>query len=54
MFNNSNNDLSKLNKYCQSLIDESTKNTQNNLDFLEGFVYALLIVQEKIKETARE
>ena len=31
-------------------IESAGKNTDFNLDFLEGFVYALLLVQQDIKE----
>ena len=43
-------DLAKIHNYAQKLIDESGKNIAESLDFLDGFVYALLLVQKKIKE----
>lgn len=42
-------DLARINNYAQQLIDETTKNTTEPLDFLEGFVYALLMIQQRVK-----
>lgn len=45
-------DLAKVNNYSQRLIDNAGKENKYNLDFLEGFVYALLLVQGYIKEVS--
>lgn len=46
--------LARIVNYAQKLIDGTTRNTRDSLDFLEGFVYALLLVQEKAKELHAE
>ena len=47
-------DLAKIVNYAQQLIDGTTKNTKDSLDFLEGFVYALLLVQQRAKDLNAE
>ena len=47
-------DLARIVNYAQQLIDDTTKNTTDSLDFLEGFVYALLLVQQRAKELNAE
>lgn len=42
--------LARISNYAQKLIDEAGRNTKDTLDFIEGFVYALLLVQARIKE----
>lgn len=46
--------LGRINNYAQKLIDDIGRNTTNSLDFIEGFVYALLLVQGKVKEINAE
>jgi hypothetical protein len=46
--------VARIVNYAQKLIDGTTRNTKDSLDFLEGFVYALLLVQEKAKELHAE
>ena len=43
------NDFGSIYRYAQELIDGTTRNTTDSLDFLEGFVYALLMIQERAK-----
>lgn len=47
-------DLARVNNYAQKLIDEAGRNTKDSLDFIEGFVYALLLLQGRIKEINAE
>jgi hypothetical protein len=48
------NDMARIVNYAQQLIDRTSKNTKDSLDFIEGFVYALLLVQDKAKEIYAE
>lgn len=43
------NELSWLYTRINEHINNAGKNEEFNLDFLEGFVYALLLVQEDVK-----
>lgn len=47
-------DLARVVNYAQQLIDGTTRNTTDSLDFIEGFVYALLLVQQRAKEINAE
>lgn len=47
-------DLAKIHNYAQKLIDNAGKDTKKPLDFLDGFVYALLLIQSRIKEVNGE
>jgi hypothetical protein len=46
--------LAKIHNYAQKLIDDAGKDTKKPLDFLDGFVYALLLIQSRIKEVNGE
>lgn len=46
--------LGQINNYAQKLIDGTTRNTTDSLDFIEGFVYALLLIQGRVKEINAE
>jgi hypothetical protein len=41
--------LKYLNDFVDKHIDAATKNTEFNLDFLEGYVYALLLIKQEIR-----
>jgi hypothetical protein len=38
-----------LNDFIEKNLDTAAKNTEFNLDFLEGYVYALLLVKQEIR-----
>ncbi len=46
--------MARIVNYAQQLIDRTSKNTKDSLDFIEGFVYALLLIQDKAKEIYAE
>lgn len=45
----SSDKLAYLYKFVQKNIDGATKNTDFSLDFLEGYVYAMLVIQQEIR-----
>jgi hypothetical protein len=49
MMADSYNKIKYLNDFIDKHIDAAAKNTEFNLDFLEGYVYALLLVKQEIR-----